>query len=186
MAIKKTKFRSASNQRFTAQLFYDMWSTMPQHQRLIPPMYSLHDDVEGCINFRKEYLADMDPSGYKTATRLLENYDHWQYLMRTKWFKAAKAEWDKELAAKMEAEASDVLRSIMRGDDESVKISEQISAAKVMLGKSKTIGKAEETLKRGRPSKEEVQGELKEQARLTKEEQEDLERITNINVAKKG
>jgi hypothetical protein len=178
--VRNSKFRSDNNTRYTQQLFFELWRDLPVDKRTFQPMFSLHDDIEGLVNFRQEYVRDMDPTGYKTATRLLENYDHWQLLMKSKWFKEAKAEWDKELAAKMEKEALDALRGIIIADDESgVKISDRISAAKVLLGKSKTIkGDMEKgELKRGRPSKEEVQGALKEEVRLSKEEEEDASRI---------
>ena len=129
VAIKNTKFRNDNNQRYTKQLFWDMQREMPIADRLIDPMYSLHDDVEGVINFRRCYVEDMDTTGYKTANRLLENYDHWNLLMRGKWFKEAKAEWDKEIAARMEQEATDTLMAIIRLKNEDVKVSEQISAA---------------------------------------------------------
>jgi hypothetical protein len=155
-----------------------MQREMPIEQRVIKPMFTLHDDVDGYINMRKEYLRDMDPSGYKTAVRLLESYEHWQMLLRTKWFAAAKEMWDKELAAKLEAEATDTLRGIMNDVGDNVKTSERITAAKALLGKAKTIGKQPvESKGRGRPSKEEVEGELKREAQLNKEEQEDLARI---------
>ena len=176
-----SKFRTPTNNvRYTSQLFWDMWIELPHDRRTCQPMFTLHEDKEGLINFRKEYVRDMDPTGYTTATRLLENFDHWGRLMGTKWFKEAKKEWDKELAAKMDAEATAVLQKILKGGDE-IKTSEQIAAAKVMLGKAKTVGKKPVvSVGRGRPSKEEVEGELKNQARLTKEEQDDLDRIRKI------
>ena len=182
MGIKKSKFRAESNNvRYTVQLFYDKQIDLPTKNKLIDPMFSLHDDVEGVINFRKEYVKDMDTTGYKTATRLLENYDHWKLLMKLKWFQEAKKEWDAEVAAKMDAEATDTLREIMNNLEGDVKVSEKISAAKTLLGKAAKIGKTETVAKRGRPSKNEVEGELKEQARLTKEEREDLKRIRSVN-----
>lgn len=182
MKITESKFRSpSSNARYTKQLFWDMQREMPIAERLITPLYTLHEDVEGFINFRREYVNDMDPTGYKTATRLLENYEHWNILMRTKWFREAKEEWDKELKAKMEKEATDVLLGIMHDFEGSAKVSERIAAAKAVLGQSRAIGKneAKET-KRGRPTKEEVKGYLVQEAELTKEEQEDFERIRSI------
>lgn len=180
MTITINKFRSPKNNGlYTIQLFWDHQQQMPEDRKLIEPMYTLHNDVKGMINFRKEYIRDMDPTGFKTANRLLENYEHWNLLMRTKWFREVKAEWDKELAAKMDADATDVLKEIMKGGDD-IKTSERIAAAKVMLGKAKALGPKPETSKRGRPSTDEVNGELKEQARLTKEEQEDLKRIRSI------
>lgn len=177
--MAKIQFRHpTTNQRYTRQLFYDVSIDVESKAKSIEPLFTLHHDQPGLINFRKEYLKDMDATGYKTAVRLLEDYDHWQLLMKSKWFKEAKEEWDKELSAKMEAQALDVLKVIMKGGDD-VKVSEQIAAAKALLGKSKTIIK-EDKPRRGRPTKEEIEGHLKEEARLTKEEMEDLARIKKV------
>lgn len=179
MGIKSTKFRGGNNIRYTQQLFYEPSMEMG-NRRVIEPMYSLYDDVEGLINFGKEYVKDMDPTGYKTSLRLLENYDHWQQLSRTRWFKEAKIEWDKELAAKMEQEATDILRGIALDSD--LKPAERISAAKAILGRAKAVKAPEKApTTRGRPTNEEVTGELKRQASLTKEELEDLKRIRGVN-----
>jgi len=180
MAVIKSKFRGENNTRYTQQLFYEMSIELGPNRCTIEPMYSLHQDVDGLINFRKEYIKDMDPTGYKTATRLLENYDHFLFLMRSNWFKTAKAEWDKELAAKMEQEALDKLRGILNATESDIKPSERISAAKALLARSdalKASGEPQNAKKRGRPTKDEVAGALKEEIRLTKEEMEDLERI---------
>lgn len=174
-----SKFRHPiTNRRYTSQLFWDMQIDQPIASRIIEPMFTLHEDKPGLINFRKEYVRDMDPTGHKTANRLLESYEHYNMLMKLKWFKDAKKEWDKELGAKMEQEATDVLMEIMKGGED-FKTTERISAAKVILGKAKVVNK-EPLQQKGRPSKAQIEGELKEQARLTKEEQEDLKRIRSI------
>jgi hypothetical protein len=181
MGIKNTRFRTHNNIRYTKQLFWDMHRMMANADKAIDPIYTLHDDVEGLINFRKEYVRDMDPTGYKTANRLLESYDHWNLLMRGQWFRDAKAEWDKEIAAILEKEATDVLRGIALDSD--LKPAERTSAAKAILGRAKSIRTPEKTTVgpgRGRPSNEEVQGELKRQAALTKDELDDLKRIQGV------
>lgn len=175
-----SKFRQpTSNKRYTVQLFYETSINLAVEKRMIEPMFSLHQDVKGLINMRKEYVRDGDPTGYKTATRLLENYDHWLLLMRTSWFAEAKKVWDVELASKMDSEAVGVLTEIMR-DTEGAKTSERISAARILLGKAKTIGKEDKVSQRGRPSKEEIEGNLKVLTREEKTLQDDLSRIRAI------
>lgn len=176
---KKSKFRGPSNIRYTQQLFYEMSRELPIDLRTIEPIYTLHVDHGNLINFGRVYVNDMDPTGYTTANKLLENFDHFQLLLKSKWFREAKEQWDKEIAARMEKEAVDKLRSILRDDD--VKTSEQLTAAKALLSKAKDVsndkGSVRASNRRGRPSKEEVEGALKEEMRLTKEEQDDLARI---------
>lgn len=188
MAIVLSKFRSPGNkQLYTQQLFYEMAIDMPAERRNIEPMYSLHTDVPGLPNFRKEYVKDMDTTGYKTSTRLLESFAHFQVLLRSKWFQEAKTEWDKEIAAKMEQEATDKLRGILNAPEGDLKPSERISAAKALLTRAKDVKALSEPQKgnkRGRPSKDEVEGALKEEVRLSKEEQEDLERINVVHITR--
>lgn len=182
MGIKRTKFRNPiNNKRYTQQLFYERALEIPAGRTTVEPMFSLYDDVEGLINFGKEYVACMDFTGTKVAARLLENYDHFLQLSKTKWFSEARVEWDKEIAAKMEQEATDILRGIALDSD--LKPSERTTAAKALLGRAKQ-GKASERAPsglRGRPSNEEVQGELKRQAALSKDELEDLARIRKVD-----
>lgn len=181
--IKPTKFRASNNKRYTQQLFHERAEVLGPNRCTVKPMFSLYDDVEGLINYGKEYVKDMDPTGHKTATRLLENYDHYLQLLNTKWFKEAKEEWDKEIAAKMEKEATDILRGIALDSD--LKPAERISAAKAILGRAKAVKAPGEHPKakpgRGRPTNEEVSGELKRQAALSKEELDDLARIRKVD-----
>lgn len=169
-----SKFRHPNtNQRYTKQLFHDHVTNMPLDMRTFSPLYTLHHDVKGYINFRKEYVKDEDPTGYKTASRLLEDYSHWQLLMGTQWFKDAKKIWDEELDAKLEARAMDAMKALMVDTDN--KPAERIAAAKIILGK--TGVKQPQTSPRGRPSKEEVQGNLKQETAAERTLQEDLARI---------
>ena len=169
-----SKFRHPNtNQRYTKQLFHDHVTNMPLDMRTFSPLYTLHHDVVGYINFRKEYVRDEDPTGYKTSSRLLEDYSHWQLLMGTQWFKDAKKIWDEELDAKLEARAMDAMKALMVDTDN--KPAERIAAAKIILGK--TGVKQPQTSPRGRPSKEEVQGNLKQETAAERILQEDLARI---------
>lgn len=163
-----------NNQRYTKQLFYDMYINLPYAVRTTEPLFTLHHDVEGYTNFRKEYIKDRDPTGYKTAVRLLENYDHFLLLMKSSWFAEAKKIWDEELSAKLEAEATDVALSIMK--DQDLKPTERLAAAKLILGKAKATGKPDKA-PRGRPTKEEVQGNLKIETEAEKALNDDLARI---------
>lgn len=169
-----SKFRHPkTNQRYTKQLFYDHVRDMPIGLRTFEPLYSLNHDIPGYINFRTEYIKDEDPTGYKTSKRLLEDYSHWQLLMATQWFQDCKKIWDEELDAKLEARAMDAMKSLMM--DEELKPAERIAAAKIVL--SKTGVKQPKQPARGRPSKDEVQNNLREATEAEKALQDDLARI---------
>lgn len=172
------KFRHPkSNHRYTKQLFYELSRDMIIEARTFEPLYTLHQDVEGYINFRREYISDRDPTGYKTASRLLENYDHWQLLMKSLWFKEAKELWDAEMSAAIEQEAMAIVRGILR--DKELKPAERLSAAKILLSVHNPSKKTVQA-RRGRPSAEEVEGNLKADTAAEKAMQDDLERIRSI------
>ena len=170
-----TKFRNEVNQRYCKQLFYDQWIRLGTENRAFHPLYTLHDEKEGYICFGKEYIKDMDTTGYKTSQRLLEDFNHFNLLMKSPWFREAKEIWDNEIKAKLEAEGLAAIREISKmKDEDGVKAATRLAAAKelVRLGKEKTKRSAA-----GRPSNEEVSGEIKRAARETSAFEDDAARI---------
>lgn len=166
-----SKFRNEFNQLYTKQLFLEQSMGIAVEDRAIKPIYTLHDTKEGYINFRKEYLEDEDPTGYTTAVRLLDGWEHWLKLMRSAWFQDAKAAWDRELDAKLAARALKKINEIAQGDSGSA-----LNAAKYLANKEyKNSGP-----KRGRPSKQEVEGELKNEVANARELEDDLKRIRAV------
>lgn len=174
LPVAKKPFKNASNQRYTKQLFYETWSTLVEDYRVFRPPFTLNSDIKGLINFGRRYIQDADPSGYTTAMALLGDFAHWEYLMKSPWFKAAKAEWDRELEAKLYAEGMQKLREILtEGDD-----AKALQAAKILIDPKHYSPERKAAVgKRGRPTSEEIEGELKEQARQAHEFAKDAERI---------
>lgn len=173
--VKHSKFRTkGSNTRYTRQLFAETQNRLVLEKKVIDPLYSLYYDYEGLVNFRKEYVRLGDPTGYKLAELYLEDYDHWQQLMKASWFVEAKAVWDIELDAKLKADAMQEIKKLV--SDEEVAPAVRLSAAKFMATGGHRA-KPEPKAKRGRPSKEEVEGELKREAELDRDFADDLKRI---------
>lgn len=169
----KPPFRNNSNQRYTKQLFYEQWNELPNSMRLVRPPFTLNADVEGCLNFGREYVADCDPSGYTTSMRLFKEFTQFEYLLRTPWFKEAKETWDREIEARLYAEGISKLRELAKGED-----AKALQAAKVLINpKDYAIDRSKKTVKRGRPSSEEIQGHLKQEAEDAKELEEAMDRI---------
>lgn len=166
----KFPYRNEHNQRFTRQLFYEQWINLPIDNRLGEPPFTLHTDKEGYINFGKAYVEDGDPSGYKTAMRLLGDYDYWKFLMKVAWFREAKAEWDETLDAKLSGEGMAKIREIANSEDRGA-----LAAAKFLATLEYRKEKAE--AKRGRPSKDELEGKLNEMAAEERELEEHAKRI---------
>lgn len=171
---EKTAFRNSSGARYTRSMFWETSVNLPIEDRVSEPRFTLMTDKPGLVNFRKAYVQLGDPSGYQMAQRYLEDYDHWRLLMRSPWFKAAKVLWDEELDAKLSSEGMQAIRELADGG-EHVPVATQLSAAKYLA--DKTFRKAPSVASRGRPSKEEVAGNLKQATAETADTAADAARI---------
>ena len=170
MKILKPPYRNENNQRYSKQLFHEQWVNLPVEDRIISPVFTLYSDKEGLINLGKEYVADADPSGYKTATRLFKDFGYWKHLLRASWFREAVAVWNEELEAKLFSEGLDKIRMIALSDDKGA-----LTAAKYLADKGYLSEK--KASPRGRPSKDEVEGRLSQEAKDAQQLMEDAERI---------
>lgn len=168
-----SSFRSpVSNSRYTRQLFTDIMTSRIVEERLFEPPYTLYSDRPGKINFRKEYVRLADPSGFKLASLHLEDFNHWQLLMKAPWFREAKEVWDTELEAKLAAEAMESIRAIAKGD-ESIAVAVQLSAAKFLATRA-----YKQPAAKGRPTKADIIREAKDIASSDSDLASDIERIS--------
>jgi len=167
-----------TNVRYTRLLFWDQHQLLPIDSRTRDPMFTLHHDKEGLINLRKAYVSLGDPTGYKLSQVYLEDFSHWQLLMKCPWFKEAKEVWDLELDAKLASEGLDAIKTYADGV-EGVSPAVQLTAARYLADKAyKRSGKPQSSgAGRGRPSKEEVEGNLKAETASAAEVAKDLDRI---------
>lgn len=160
--------RNATNQRYTKQLFYEMWIGMPQEQRVMKPPFTLYTSKEGYINFGMEYISYGDLSGYTISKKYFDSYAHWTMLLKCPWFKTAKEEWDKEIEARLYAEGMRRIRETAGEEGP-----QALQAARFLATKAyREKGPA-----RGRPSKHEVQGALAQEVEEAKALEEDYLRI---------
>lgn len=172
MSKLQLPYRNELNQRYSKQLFYEQWIQLPVELRLGEPPFTLHNPREGLICFREQYINDADPTGYKTSTRLLGEFGYWKFLFKAGWFREAVESWNEELEAKLQSEALDKIREIASGDD-----AKALAAAKFIAQKEYKKGGGP---KRGRPTKEEVEGKLQQEVDDLKRLEEDASRIRLI------
>lgn len=141
------------------------------------PVFSL-SGRDGYIDARQTFLAFRDPTGVQWAEKYLESVEHLNYLLRVNWFRDVWDTWQGELEAIIQSEALVVIHDIAKGTSPAA-----FQAAKWLASKSWKAGKG-----RGRPSAEEVKGELKREAAKRGEHADDLARITagrpNLQVVK--
>lgn len=165
----KPPYKSANNRWLTRALFWDQLQNVATVDRYDePPVFTLYGDKPGLINARKTFVELGDPTGYKWAMKYLGDFDHWQVLMTRSWFRDAYETWVSELNAKLLGEAIDVYRLLARtGSTEAI----QMQAA------SKLAEQPWNKEKKGRPSKVDIDAQVKTEARKRSVEDDDLERI---------
>ena len=163
-------YKSPSNTWYTRALFWEPAQLQKKSEWPIEPVFTLRGDKPGLINGRKTFVELGDPTGYKWAMKYLGDWDHWLVLEQCSWFQDALAEWRKELDAKISAEAMDRIREIAQDPTDK----QSLVAAKWLASKP---WNKKDTPGRGRPTKEQVQGELKRHVQALTVEDEDAQRI---------
>lgn len=157
-----SKFRNASNTRYTKSLFQELATEKDQI------LYSLKAEDAEFPSLYKLYISEEDLTEYTFANKYFENWEHWELISESLWFKPFLAKWRAELRLKLESQS--LIAILEEAKDRKSK--NRFAANRIILEK---IQKA--TPRRGRPSKEEVQGELKRQTHIERELQEDMKRI---------
>ena len=165
-------FRNGSTY-ITQLLFYEMAYKVEVVKRVVPPIFSLYRDIDGLINAQKAFVELGDPTGYKfTQEYLGGDMKHWEALVSAMWFQKALDCWVHELRLKLKTEALEKVKEHASGTGPQAYQAAKFLATEGWLSKDET---------RGRPSKAELTGELKKQAALLTEEDEDIARMGGLN-----
>lgn len=135
--------------------------------------YTLRDEdhPEGYLSLSKLYLAEEDPTELIFARKYLDGYEHWLMLCSCEWFIPYLERWRKELDLQIKSRAIASIKVIASDDSHR----NQFEAIKTLLNapwKVKEAGAG-----RGRPSKEEIAGALKEAATEEATLQAESERV---------
>lgn len=134
--------------------------------------YTLKDwDNNGYPSLFLLYLEARDITEYTFATTYLDGLVHWEELTGCTWFRPYISRWRRELELKLKSEA---LRRIVQLSEAEGK--DTLAASKFILsyglpGSSK-----------GRPSKEDIKRAAEEQASVSKQVQNDFDRLLNLSV----
>lgn len=165
--MSNSQFIGGNNTFRTASLFLERWQLLPPTAKHRQPLFSLHSDVEGLINAQATFVEEGDPTGYKWSQKYIGGYPHWSRLIQTDWFKAAVDLWVSELYAKMRSEALQKVEETASGTSRSA-----FQAAKYLVDRSWE----KPTSQRGRPSKQEINNELRRSTALIEQDEEDFKR----------
>lgn len=168
----KKIFRNATGQWYTNRLFLERSYTVNDKSNTI---YTLRneDHPEGYVSLYRLYMEEADPTEYAFADKYLDGYQHWQLLCSSTWFKPYIEQWREELETRIKSSALKTIERISK--DNSHK--NQFEAIKILLSlgwKEKTSGKGKG---RGRPSDDEVKGQLKQLAEEEKSLAEEYKRV---------
>jgi hypothetical protein len=133
----------------------------------LEPVWTLRDiDPQGKLpSLRRLYIDMRDPTGYTFAQAAFGSWKHWTKLKNLKWFQAHLDDWDIELEVAVRSDA------IMKIQDEAEGGKSKYSASKWLAESGYHSRKA------GRPSKEDIDRELKIATKVDEEIGEDAERL---------
>ncbi len=120
--------------------------------------------------YRTKFLELKDPVGVKFAEKYLGGYMELERIMKFAWFKPYWDTWQKELRAILKSEALERIQAISAESS-----AQSLNAAKYLANGDYI---EEGSAKRGRPSKDELSGELKRQVKLIDEIDQDIQRMT--------
>lgn len=159
-------YRGPGGHYLTRVLFVDLPKTHPSVEDKYVPVFSLYGPVDGYIDARATFIELRDPTGRLWAERYLGSFEHWKRLSESSWFAPELTKWREELNAIFTSEA------ILRIQQIAASESTQALAASKYLAEQGWVSS-----KRGRPTKAEIQGELKREVRKLEAHEEDMARI---------
>ncbi len=165
-------FKDTTGRKLTKALFYEE----ARDKSLV--LYTLADEDKGDVpSLYRLYMELGDLTEYEFATKYFYNWDHWKQLCTLEWFIPHVARWREELDLKTKAEA---LKRI-RQEAQDPKGKNTFSANKILIDRSWENSKPKAPARKaGRPTREEVQGELKREVNEAKILNEDWQRVSSI------
>jgi hypothetical protein len=118
------------------------------------------------------YMEIQDPTEYKFAQAVLGSWDHWNALCECAWFKPYIQDWREDLKVSLASKHYMEMRAM--ADSKVAKASDRITALRWLALNS---GYDSTKSTKGRPSKEQVEGRLKQELRSLDEDKDDMERL---------
>lgn len=161
----KAQFKDTGGRWRTANLFEETCEDPAKY----PPIFTLKDsDTASCVSLKERYLECRDLTEYQFANIYLGGWDHWCKITESWILKPHIESWRTELRLKLRMEALEKIVQLSQGDGPSalnaaVKLISEIEGARAP--------------KRGRPSKTEKEGYLKNEARAASAIAADADRL---------
>jgi len=124
------------------------------------------------VSLRRLFVESLDPTEYTFAQRAFGSWHHWDRIRNLLWFEPYVSEWRKELDARLSSIGSRAIIESVEGTRPDL----SIPSAKFLANKEWRSG-GTKAPKRGRPTREEIEGERKRAASERRDLEEDAERI---------
>jgi len=153
------------NVKLTKGLFYE---TSRTQEKYVPVLTLREQDYKGYTSIHRLYVQFADPSEYIFATAVLGSYEHWQILKSRDWFIPYYKKMQEAMVARLRGVGQVKMMDLAfeDGDKQAIK---WLAQGEFMQNPDDISARSAKRSSKGRPSKEEVQGEL---AAAAKEEQE--------------
>jgi len=157
-------FMKDSQHRFRTQSLFHEFRSMSD----IEPIWTLKDEdvsEHKLPSLRRLYLEISDPTEYAFAMEAFGSWKHWLKIKNSKALQPWMDDWAFELEVKMRSEAL-------------LTITEEAKGGRSSFNAAKYLANGDwKPSKRGRPTKEEIEGEKKIASRLDAEIGEDAQRL---------
>ena len=142
------------------------------------PIFTLkEEDHKGLPSLYRLYMETEDPTEFKFAEAHLGGWTHWKSFKDAKWFKPHIEAWRAELKVRMESKRYHEMKRVQ--SEAEYNSPQYIQATKWL---AERYGEAPaKPVKRGRPSKDEVKGHLKQEAQELSALDADAKSIGLIN-----
>ena len=171
MLIDKSKLVNANGQKYLRRLFIEQSYQANDRESV---SYTLSDtDHHTYPSLYRLYLEENDPSEYRFAEKYFVNYQHWKLLCDCSWFQPTLFRMREALEQKIQSDLLEKVDSISKDTEHR----NQFEAIKLLLSKP-WKDKLAQKGQRGRPSKEEIRGRLKEVAAEEQTLQEEFKRVS--------
>lgn len=160
-----------SNQPYLKRLFIEGYYGVNDIDGIAYTLKDQDHELHGklFVSLYRLYTEKDDPTEIHFAQTYLSGYDHWIRLCECTWFKPYIERWREEVSLKRRARYLKEIEAIA-GEEGKFKL----AALKILLTETKP---EKEKSTRGRPSKLEVQKELKKAAEDLQDAETDYERI---------
>lgn len=170
-------YKAPTGQFYTQALFWEAALVNPKERWVIDPVFTLDMDKPGYISARRTFVECMDPTGYKWAMQYLGDYRHWLRLLKCPWFVEALETWKHEIQSVLRSRA--IARIIEIAGEEGP---QALNAAKYV---AEEAWEKPAQRRAGRPSKAEMDAEMKRAVKEAESLDADIERI-GLKVIKGG